>query len=226
MIFYLKIRRHCSLFLSAAVFFFLLPSTPLAAQQTDTVRLLPTSVAVALADSLFLSDRAHDPVHRFFTNRYPDPRKAALLAAVFPGAGQAYNKKWWKLPIVYGALGGMTWWTLDNVKTYHEYRDNYKALVDGDPKTVPTDPKYALVEPATLLEYRDRFRKYSEQSYLTLGLLYLLSVTDAFVDAHLHNFDVSDDLSLRLVPQTQSAPGFGASWGLGIQVRFWGKPRI
>lgn len=202
----------------AILVFFLLNSAPVLAQQPDTVRILPDSVVTVQTDSSKIKARKHFPGVDFFTRKYPDPRKAALLAAVLPGSGQAYNKKWWKVPIVYAALGGMTWWTVDNVRTYHEYRDNYKLLVDENPNTNPADPKYLTVTTETLRQYRDRFRKYSEQSYLGLGLLYLLSVTDAFVDAHLHNFDVSDDLSMRLVPNLQSSPGFGASFGLGVQI--------
>ncbi|GEM_PF-260628 len=216
--YYMFTFRYPFCFTLAVVVLFLLNNTPVFAQEPDTVRVSPDSIVVVQTDSSKIKARKRLPIVGFFTRKYPDPRKAALLAAVLPGTGQAYNKKWWKVPIVYGALGGMTWWTVDNVRTYHEYRDNYKLLVDGDPDTNPTDPKYLTVSTGTLREYRDRFRKYSEQSYLGLGLLYLLSVTDAFVDAHLYNFDVSDDLSMRLVPSLQSSPGFGATFGLGVQI--------
>lgn len=156
----------------------------------------------------------------FFRKKYPDPRKAVLLATLLPGAGQAYNKKWWKLPLVYGALGGMAWWTYDNASTYSEYSINYKALADENPNTQVTDPRYEFVPIETLRTSRDRFRKYTEQSYLTLGLLYLLSITDAYVDAQLHGFDVSDDLSLRLVPATSATPGDGIALGIGLRLSF------
>lgn len=211
----------------AAFFCFGLNLPAALAQQPDSaVLVLPDSVALAVqADSAqqrkgglrFLRKVPHAPV-QFFKKNYPDPRKAVLLAAVLPGAGQLYNKKWWKLPIVYGALGGMAWWTYDNAATFSEYSINYKALVDDDPNTKVTDPKFETVDVETLRAYRDRFRKYTEQSYLGLGLVYLLSVTDAYVDAQLYNFDVSEDLSLRLVPTMQSSPGFGAAFGIGLQI--------
>ena len=210
----------------AAFFCFGLSLPAAFAQQPDsTVLVLPDSAAVAQADSAqqrrgalhFLRKPLHAPA-QFFRKNYPNPRKAVLLAAVLPGAGQAYNKKWWKLPIVYGALGGMAWWTYDNGSTFSVYSINYKALVDDDPNTKVTDPKFESVDVETLRVYRDRARKYTEQSYLGLGLIYLLSVTDAYVDAQLYNFDVSEDLSLRLVPTVQSSPGFGAAFGLGIQI--------
>jgi len=72
-----------------------------------------------------------------------------------------------------------------------------------------------------LKSYRDQFRGFTEKSYLFLGITYLLGVTDAFVDAHLSRFDVSDDLTLHVVPDIQSAAGgFGASFGIGIRLGF------
>ena len=203
----------------AAFFCFWLNAPAVFAQQPDsTVLVLPDSAAVAQADSAMpVAQKHRGPLH-FFKKDYPNPRKAVLLAAVIPGAGQLYNKKWWKLPIVYGAIGGMAWWTYDNASTFSEYSINYKAQVDDDPNTKVTDPKFETVDVETLRAYRDRFRKYTEQSYLGLGLVYLLSITDAYVDAQLYNFDVSEDLSLRLVPSLQSSPGFGAAFGIGLQI--------
>ncbi len=219
-----------SLVALAAFFCFWLNAPAASAQQPDsTILVLPDSAALAQADSAlpgaqkrrgplrFIREHSPDPIP-FFKKDYPNPRKAVLLAAVIPGTGQLYNKKWWKLPIVYGAIGGMAWWTYDNASTFSEYSINYKAQVDDDPNTKVTDPKFETVDVETLRTYRDRFRKYTEQSYLGLGLVYLLSITDAYVDAQLYNFDVSEDLSFRLVPSLQSSPGFGAAFGIGLQI--------
>jgi len=162
--------------------------------------------------------------YRYYTKKYPNPRTAALLSFILPGAGQAYNKKWWKIPIVYGALGGMTWLALKNDKQYKELKINYKWLVDGDDLTKPTEAPYIFMSATQMKNYRDVYRGYAEKSYLFLGITYLLAVTDAFVDAHLMTFDVSDDLTLRFVPDIQSAPGgFGASFGVGVCLGI-GKP--
>lgn len=180
---------------------------------SEKVLVLPDSAAVKTKRESFF--------HRYFIKKYPNPRAAALLSFIVPGAGQAYNKKWWKIPIVYGALGGMTWLALDNDAEYKRLKKNYKLLVDGDEMTNPTESPYTLMNATQMKGYRDQFRGYTEKSYLFLGIVYLLQVTDAFVDAHLSNFDVSDDLSLRLVPDIQSAGGgFGASFGLGIRLGF------
>jgi Family of unknown function (DUF5683) len=143
-----------------------------------------------------------------------------LFSLVVPGAGQAYNRKWWKIPLVYGVLGGMGYLEYQNIQDFRLYRDSYKALVDGDPHTVVTNPRLLLQDRTTMRANRDIARKNLEQSSLWLGLAYILSITDAFVDAHLYSFDVSDDLSLKFCPKTQATPGLGLTFGVGIQVGF------
>jgi hypothetical protein len=186
---------------------FVLISALLCAQQPDSLRIPIDSIPVSLPDSgQHIAPRSHF-IHHFFTDKYPDPKKALLLSLILPGSGQAYNKKWWKIPLVYAAVGGMTWWTIDNVREYHDARDNYLWLVDTDPNTNPVG-KYATGDRETLKSYRDLRRHYAEQTYLGLGLVYLLSLTDAFVDAHLAHFDVNDDLTLGLKTGI-GTPGLG-----------------
>jgi hypothetical protein len=155
-----------------------------------------------------------------FIGTYPTPRTAALCG-IIPGGGQAYNRKWWKIPIVYGAIGGVGYWAITTRQQYNALRDNYKWLVDGDISTNPTEAPYKNMNATQMKGYRDVFRSNSEKRFLWLGVTYLLSVTDAFVDAHLASFDVSDDLSFRLVPDIQSVPtGIGPSFGIGLRVGF------
>jgi len=191
------------------------------AQQPDSLRILTDSIPTTTPDSSAVLEKKKDGfVRRFFAKDYPKPRRAALLSLILPGAGQAYNKRWWKLPIVYGVLGGMVWLEVDNVKQYRELRDNYRLLVDGDPNTNPTEPPYNQIDATSMKTYRDQWRRYVEQTSLFLGLAYLLQVTDAFVDAHLRSFDVSDDLSLRFQPKMDATPGFGATFGVGASLQF------
>ncbi len=168
-------------------------------------------------DTLILKERKKNFVRDAFAKNYPNPRVAALLSFVLPGAGQAYNKKWWKIPLVWGALGGMAYFTFDTQKTYRELRDSYKLLVDDDPNTNPTESPYNTFDAARTKSYRDTYRGYTEKWYLALGITYLLGVTDAFVDAHLSRFDVSDDLSLRLKPSLETTGGLPA-FGLGVSL--------
>lgn len=196
----------------------------LQASAQDPVIVLPDSLDVA-SDSNSLQAKTGF-FRGFFKDGYPNPRKAALMSLVVPGSGQAYNKKWWKVPIVYATLGGLVYLEVTNVRTYREHRDNYKLLADGDPATNPTNPIYRDVDQTTLKSARDAYRRYVDQSSLILGLAYLLTATDAFVDAHLHNFDTSDDLGFRFRPKAQDT-GLGLAFGIAMQVdlsRRFGRP--
>jgi hypothetical protein len=154
-------------------------------------------------------------IGRFFTNNYPDPGKAALFSLIVPGAGQAYNKKWWKLPIVYAGLGTLLYFAFDNTNEYRDARDAFRAIVDEDPNTQPQG-KFATGDAVSIKSYRDTYRRYMEQNWLWTGVAYLAVAADAYVDAHLYRFDVSEDLSFR--PTLAPAPGGAASLGLGVRL--------
>lgn len=136
------------------------------------------------------------------------PGKAALRSAIVPGLGQIYNKKYWKLPIVYGALGVTGYIFIDNIKTYREYRNafaiRYKASLPppNNDSTGYDDLKeiYKKISPESIRTARDRFRQYIDYSVLFFALFWGLNVVDAAVDAHLKSFDVSPDLSFRFQP--------------------------
>lgn len=129
------------------------------------------------------------------------PKKALILSFVLPGAGQIYNRKFWKLPIVYGGIGGLTYLAVYNGSKYRCYRKSYLALVDDDPLTVNTcDPNKSTADMKLL---RDSYQKNYEYSVAGLLGFYLLVAADAFVDAHLKSFDISDDLSLKIKPDLE-----------------------
>ncbi|MBC7773814.1 MAG: hypothetical protein H7246_00135 [Phycisphaerae bacterium] len=193
---------------------------PFAAEDTLGLKLNNDSI---VSDTLIQKEKKKWIVQRVFSKNYPNPRMAALLSFVLPGAGQAYNKKWWKIPIVWGALAGIGYFTFDTQKTYHKLRDNYKILVDDDPNTNPTESPYNTFDATRTKSYRDTFRGYTEKWYLALGVTYLLAVTDAFVDAHLARFDISDDLSLRLKPSMETTGGFPVL-GLGVALNLRNAP--
>lgn len=134
------------------------------------------------------------------------PKKAALRSAILPGWGQIYNKKYWKLPIVYGALGtcaGIFFYNLGNYKnTKFAYRVKYNMRVNGTDSALFSSIKANLqpLSEESLRFYRNQFRRDIDYSALVFLLLWGLNVVDATVDAHLMSFDVSPDLSLRLRP--------------------------
>ena len=144
------------------------------------------------------------------------PERATLLSAVMPGAGQIYNRKYWKAPIVWAGVGTSIWFIRDNNRQYQRYRTAYLALVDGDPTTV--DEFDGQFTPAQVLEVTDTYRRWRDLSYIAVGAVYLLNVVDATVDGHFVRFDVSPDLSLRMGPSfgtmAQGAPGlsFALAW--------------
>lgn len=144
------------------------------------------------------------------------PRKASIRSALLPGWGQIYNKRYWKLPIVYGALGTTAYIFFDNLKTYKElrfaYAARYKAALQpfnpADPRPGPyrdsTDfrklkPLYQSgnIDINSIKYSRDEFRRNMDYSVLVFAFFWALNVVDAAVDAHLSSFDVSPDLGLR-----------------------------
>lgn len=150
---------------------------------------------------------------------YPNPRTAVVLSLALPGAGQLYNKKWWKVPIVYGVLGALVYSEVINVQQYRALRDNYKWLVDDDPNTAPTEPPYNQLDATSLRRYRDQWRRYVELNAIGIGIAYFLTAADAFVDAHLARFDVGETLGWQLRPSIQPGPGGVPAVGLGVSVR-------
>jgi len=134
------------------------------------------------------------------------PRKAAIRSAILPGWGQIYNKKYWKLPIVYGALGtsgGIFFYNLKNYKdTRFAYRVKYNMQYNQTDSAL-----YSLIRAnlrpldiESLKYYRNSFRRDIDYSVLFFLILWGLNVVDATVDAHLKSFDVSPDLSFRFKP--------------------------
>jgi len=130
------------------------------------------------------------------------PAKAAFYSAVLPGLGQAYNKKYWKIPIVYGALGTGVYFYLNNTKEYNRYRDAYKSRLAG----FETDEFYfdaqgnKLASPRVTTEGLERgqkfYRRNKELSLLVIMGIYALNIIDANVDAHLLQYNVDENLSL------------------------------
>ncbi|AWA29962.1 hypothetical protein HYN48_07650 [Flavobacterium magnum] len=120
------------------------------------------------------------------------PTKAAFYSAILPGLGQAYNKRYWKIPIVYGALGTGIYFFADNNKKYHRFRDAYKVRLAGGKDEF--DGQYST---ATLLNAQKTFQRNRDLSFLITVGIYVLNIVDANVDAHLLQFNVNDNLSLR-----------------------------
>ena len=133
------------------------------------------------------------------------PRKAAIRSAILPGWGQAYNKRYWKIPIVYAALGTSAYVFVDNVSWYRKLRFAYKVAVEKDvanyDKVDRRLTRFVETNNTSFLQYqRNEYRRNVDYSVLAFVLLWGLNVVDATVDAHLKSFDVSPDLSLHFKP--------------------------
>ena len=130
---------------------------------------------------------------------------AALLSAILPGAGQVYNKKYWKLPLVYGALAFPTYTFIDNLKWFQRTRYAYNVLANKDTGNyknvyVQLQPLVNRGDKSGLQNYRNEFRRNVDYSVLAFILIWGLNVVDATVDAHLRDFNITDDLSLQIKP--------------------------
>jgi hypothetical protein len=151
--------------------------------------------------------------------------KAALRSAALPGWGQAYNKKYWKIPIVYGALAIPVATFSYNLKWYRKCREAYNIRFYNDTSVftpdLPTDgidPQLKPLSTSSLRLYRNEFRKNVDFSVLAFLALWGLNVVDAAVDGHLRSFNVSDDLSIKLdaVPSPVGMTGtVGVVWHIG-----------
>ena len=163
------------------------------------------SMDFVLADSLPKKKAKRD-----WTTWRPDTKRALWLAIVIPGAGQIYNRKYWKLPIVYGGFVGCAYAMRWNNMMYHDYAQAYMDIMDDDPQTESYNQFLHLgnqVTSANLSRYqslfkkrKDRYRRWRDMSFFVMVGVYALSVIDAYVDASLSEFDISDDLSLTLSP--------------------------
>ena len=150
------------------------------------------------SDSLdtFVIDTTEEKVPFFdFKSDYPNPNKAAILSFALPGAGQAYNKRWWKLPLVYGAFAGMFYAIDFNQGLYRRFRDALRGL-------------------------RDQYDRNTQLSYIGTVLLYGIVAVEAFVDAHLLQFDIDEDLSMQIAPQVVPLPDEFGSAGVAVIIRF------
>jgi hypothetical protein len=180
---------------------------------TATIRRKPTKKerrALAATDSAKRTER-------LFGMHVTRPQKAGFLALA-PSGGQIYNKKYWKLPLVYGMVGGLGYWVYFQQSRYIEYREAYYIVREIPPTTNPQpltvylngdDFPNARKETSLTNVYNNLtgYRSYRDLAILISALGYSLQILDAVVDAHLHDFDVSDNLSLNWQPTLLPVPG-------------------
>ena len=142
------------------------------------------------------------------------PHKASVYSAVLPGAGQVYNKKHWKVPIIYAALGSAAYFTYDNGQRYKQYRDAFQLRQDDQ-----IDEYYGVYTDSQLITIMEYYERNKELSIIMTVAVYILNIVDASVDAHLFDFDVSEDISLKTTPKLiQNNRGYQPT--LSLQMNF------
>jgi len=139
------------------------------------------------------------------------PKKAALYSAILPGAGQVYTKKYWKVPVIYGGLITSAYYINESNDLYQLYKSTYLNRLDGD---FTDNLNYSDSDLRTLTEH---YRRNREVSALLFTLTYILNIVDASVNAHLFDYDVSENLSLHIQPvyfSKENASGFSLFFNL------------
>lgn len=205
------------------------PDTMASSTPVDTARLRQ------LSDSLLAQPiaKVQQQVQKAFV---PKPTKALWLSLVLPGAGQIYNRKYWKLPIIYGGFLGCAYALTWNQMMYRDYSQAYLDIMDDDPNTKSyldmLPPRYDITGREDQFKKifkrkKDFYRRYRDLSAFCFIGVYLLSVVDAYVDAQLSEFDISPDLSMKVEPAVIGTPKLmggtttgRAAYGVGCSLRF------
>lgn len=159
----------------------------------------------------------------------PQPERAVWLSALFPGLGQIYNRRYWKLPIVVGGFMGLGYATSWNNRQFKDYSQAYRDLSDNDPSSnsymnffPPTTDESSLDKSwlsSTLRSRRNFYRRNRDLCIICMVALYLVCMIDAYVDASMAHFDISPDLSMDMAPTMIMSPGtkrpaIGLNWAL------------
>ena len=211
------------------------------AQQEDSILTALDSIAVADSKALTADDtisvvQQKQPRQKRDWNTWkPNPQRALWLALVIPGAGQIYNRKYWKLPLIYGGFMGCIYALSWNNMMYKDYSQAYLDIMDDDPGTASYNKFLHLgvqIDQSNEDRYKklfknrkDKYRRWRDLSFFAMLGVYALSVIDAYVDAELSEFDISKDLSLRVAPtvlnsQSNTNPFRSSAVGLQCSLNF------
>lgn len=143
------------------------------------------------------------------------PHKATIYSALIPGLGQVYNKKYWKLPIIYGATGILIYAFDFNNDQYNKYKNAY-ALMDAGEIT----EFESYTDKDILFRLKDNYQRNRNLNVISLAAVYLLNVVDATVDAHLFDYEINDDLSLNVQPAVKQSFDLQNTYGLSLHFSF------
>lgn len=206
----MKIRNYI------AFFFFFFFALPLFAQEDSLA--VKQDILLTQQDSISVSTekiveggdyKPYDPL---------SPARAAFYSAVVPGMGQAYNGKYWKIPIVYTALGVGVYFYLNNDDQYHRYRDAYKSRLSGrNDDEFSSETGQPILTNEALIDAQKFYQRNKELSLLVIAGMYALNIIDANVDAHLQQFNVDENLALK---PALNYDHFSGKTGYGLSLNF------
>lgn len=216
-------------------------STFAISSDTDNLLIEDQVTDSLLADSLqkqlsvIVDDNTSLKVKKDWNKWQPNPKRALWLALVFPGGGQIYNRKYWKLPLIYGGFMGCLYAMNWNNNMYKDYSQAYLDIMDNDPGTASYNDYMHFGEQITdakidrykqiFKSRKDKYRRWRDLSFFVMVGVYALSVIDAYVDAELSVFDISKDLSLKVEPtimnsSSSSNPLQSGALGLNCSLNF------
>lgn len=190
-----------------------LPEKPVAAVGNVEDSVIKAETLLSDSDKIMLkvsNDTVAKRKKRDWATWRPNAKRAMWLAIVLPGAGQIYNRKYWKIPIVYGGFVGCIYAMRWNNQMFKDYSQAYMDIMDDDPNTQSYNQFLHLgaqIDQTNIERYKtlfkkrkDRYRRWRDMSFFSLMAVYALSVIDAYVDASLSEFDISNNLSLKVEP--------------------------
>jgi hypothetical protein len=206
--------------------FFLCSSSILAHESPVLTKTLQTKDTISLSDNLQkpILEPSNDTLPLIDSlklienkkHKYRSPKKATIYSAIIPGIGQAYNHKYWKIPIIYVAAGVIYYYYDLNNSRYLKYKDLYITEVNKE-----AGKDQYLVD--AYAHARDYHRKWRDYNIIYMGLLYTANIIDAMVDAYFSDFDISDDLTMKVAPTVTTTPTLalgGYAYGLKVSFSF------
>lgn len=187
---------------------FLILTTALFAQQNAKSDSLNT-----IQDNKLISESKDTVLLKSYATRY-DPRKALLYAAIIPGLGQAYNKKYWKIPLVYGGIYGLGYYINIYQSGYTKYKLELFSVIGTG---LPSASSFTEDQLRNIVNL---YRRQRDFFIILMGLMYVLQIVDAHVDAHLKEFDLNPNLQVRFEPMIESSPMTGRQAGVSMILKF------
>lgn len=184
--------------------------------ENDTIKEFPTPEASKELFQLGQDESLQAGEVKVAQDTGHSPSTATWLSVAIPGAGQIYNGKWWKVPILYGGFAATGYFIVENNRQLNFWSEVIDMRLDPN----QTDEYVDIYTNNQLFTIQNEYRRLRDLSIIITVAIYGLQILDANVDAHLYNFDITDDISLDWQPNFVTDPRFGAIYGASIQIRF------